>query len=183
MLHDFTNNDIRKVMIHQIYRVVQTVSSVTKRSYHLKSYKHILVATDLSPESKQAVARAKDMANRTNAEVSIIHIVEFSPVMYGGGEFAIPLNGDIEKSIQNQAEESLEKLANEFGIPADHLHIETGNTSEILMDKVQNLGIDLLLLGRHEHHGLGMLLGSTSNSMLHLMPCDVLAIMTKSENK
>jgi universal stress protein A len=36
--------------------------------------------------------------------------------------------------------------------------------------------VDLIIVGSHGRHGLALIFGSTSNSVLHGAPCDVLAV-------
>ena len=38
---------------------------------------------------------------------------------------------------------------------------------------------DLIVLGTHGRHGLGLLLGSTASGVLHGCPCDVLTVRIK----
>ena len=40
---------------------------------------------------------------------------------------------------------------------------------------------DLIVVGSHSRHGLGLLVGSTTDSVLHSAGCDVLAIHLKDE--
>ncbi len=47
------------------------------------AYKHILIAVDLSPESKILVEKAVSMARPYNAKVSLIHVdVNYSESVY-----------------------------------------------------------------------------------------------------
>jgi universal stress protein A len=41
--------------------------------------------------------------------------------------------------------------------------------------------IDLIVVGSHGRHGLALIFGSTSNSVLHGAPCDVLAVRITDE--
>jgi len=142
----------------------------------LKEYKHILVATNLIEDTKPVADKAKALAKLYNAKLSLVHVISYSPVLYGAGEFAIPLNGDVETSIQKQAEETLAKEGERLGVAKQDQWIEIGTTSGGIVNLVNKIGADLLVMGSHEHHGLGFLLGSTSNALLHAMPCDVLAM-------
>ena len=148
----------------------------TKGAIPLSSYKHILLASNLSKESDHVADKALMVAQQANAKLSIVHVVEFSPMMYGGGEFAIPLDGDIETSIQNKAKKELKRQAARLHIAAENQYIESGSTAEWLINLVNTIKADLLIVGCHEQHGFGILLGSTANTLLHTMPCDVLAI-------
>lgn len=66
--------------------------------------------------------------------------------------------------------------AKRLGIAKDDQWLEEGDMAEGLTTLIQKIHADLLLIGSHKHRLLGYLFGSTSNSILHLMPCDVLAI-------
>lgn len=143
------------------------------------TYKHILVATNLSEDSRQVADRARLIANASKAKLSMVHVIEFNPMMYSGGEFAVPLNGDIEESLHEHAAQALEAEGKRLKIPKEDQYLQSGITVDHLAETVTKLNIDLLVLGHHEHNWLTSVLGSTSNSILHLMPCDVIAVHLK----
>ena len=64
------------------------------------AYKHILIAVDLSPESKVLVEKAVSMARPYNAKVSLIHVdVNYSDLYTG----LIDVNlGDMQKRISEE---------------------------------------------------------------------------------
>ena len=64
------------------------------------AYKHILIAVDLSPESKVLVDKAVSMARPYNAKVSLIHVdVNYSDLYTG----LIDINlGDMQKRISEE---------------------------------------------------------------------------------
>jgi universal stress protein A len=45
----------------------------------------------------------------------------------------------------------------------------------------EEVGADLIVLGTHGRHGLGLLLGSTANGVLHGATSDVLAVRVRFE--
>lgn len=142
----------------------------------MQNYKHILLASDLLENSKMVGERAKQLAEAANAKLSIVHVVEFNPMVYGGGEFAIPLDGDLEQSVHEHAKKALMAEAERLGIASDHQHLQTGPAAENLADLVKAIHADLLVVGHRDRHWLGEIFGSTSNSIMHMMPCDILAV-------
>jgi len=142
----------------------------------MSSYQHILVASNLTEESKKVADRAKRMAELSGAKLSIVHVVEFNPMMYGGGEFAIPLDGDLEESVHNHASQALKAEAARLKLPEENSFLQSGTTAENLTDLVKSINADLLVMGHHERHWLAAMFGSTSNSMVHIMPCDIIAV-------
>ena len=69
------------------------------------AYKHILIAVDLSPESKVLVEKAVSMARPYNAKVSLIHVdVNYSDLYTG----LIDVNlGDMQKRISEETHHAL----------------------------------------------------------------------------
>ncbi len=73
------------------------------------AYKHILIAVDLSPESKVLVEKAVSMAKPYNAKVSLIHVdVNYSDLYTG----LIDVNlGDMQKRISEETHNALTELS------------------------------------------------------------------------
>jgi universal stress protein A len=142
----------------------------------VKQYKHILVATNLSDESIPVIAKASDIASTESAILNIVHVLESSPLVYGG-EYALALpESNIDESIEKHALEMLNQQAEKFNIPSENRYLEKGTTIAAIIHLLTVLNVDLLIVGNHELHGVGLLIGSTANTMLHKMPCDVLAV-------
>src|SRR3990167_1708566 len=138
-------------------------------------YQHILVAIDLSPRSKQVIQRAQAVAEKNNARVDIVHVIEHSPVAYGG-EFSIPIDVNLEYNIETQARQSLASLGKETHIATQNQHVLSGSVKRVVIDLADKLGVDLIVVGTHGHQGLDKLLGSRANAILHGARCDVLAV-------
>ncbi len=142
----------------------------------MQDYQHVLLATDLSEDSEAVAKRALFIATQAKARFSIAHIIEPTPMMYGGGEFAIPLDVGLEETLQQEIQKKLAEQSTRLGISLEHQYIRNGATKETLIELVNELKVDLLVLGSHDQKGLALLLGSTANALLHAMPCDILAV-------
>lgn len=139
-------------------------------------YHHILFASDLSPESLPIGKKARAIANDNDATLSITHVMDYAPLMYGGGEFAIPLDVTLEETLEKQAKLSLNKQGEELDIPEEQQWTRMGNTKNEIIQLAQTIQVDLIVIGAHDRHGFALLLGSTANSIIHTLPCDVLTI-------
>ena len=155
----------------------------------MSSYTNILVAIDLSEESDQVVARARGIAGTDKGvTVSLIHVVKPIEHVYGGFG-AVGLAGDFSAqmaTLEQQAIEHAEKRVAEYGtqlgVPAERQHVAVGNASGEIHRVAKDSGVDLVVIGSHGRHGLGLLLGSTANAVLHGARCDVLAVRIKVED-
>lgn len=140
----------------------------------MAQYKHILLATDFSPESKAVVKRAQALQTNNQCKLSIIHVLEPISIAYGG-EFPVDL-GDLHKELEKQAKEKLSALSEELKVNVDEQHLEVGITEKEIIRVAEDSDIDLIVLGSHGRHGISLLLGSTANAVLHHAKCDVLAV-------
>ena len=140
-------------------------------------YKNILFATDFSPESRRAQVRAVDVAQQYGTQLSIIHVIDYLPVsQLDGGLSVVP---DLEQKLNENAHDDIAACAAEIPLKLSHEHVCTGSPKREITDYAQAINADLIVLGSHGRHGLGLLLGSTANGVLHLARCDVLAVRVR----
>ena len=137
-------------------------------------YKHILIGLDLSPESQQVVDRVKFLFSRGDTKISICHVLEPLAFTYGGD---IPVDlSDVQAQLQQQATGRLEALAAQINVSQEDQHIILGHPAQEMHNMAKENDIDLIVVGSHGRHGLALIFGSTSNSVLHGATCDVLAV-------
>lgn len=138
-------------------------------------YQNILLAIDLHPscDSKPA-ERALDIAKQNNAKISVIHAIEHINA-YGVAQ-AYPTVIDLEEEMLAEAKTALAQFAEKYHIPANQQWIEIGSPKLVILEKAEAINADLIIVGSHGRHGLGLLFGSTANAVLHHAHCDVLAV-------
>ena len=137
-------------------------------------YTHILIGLDLSPESQQVVDRVKQLFADRDVKISICHILEPLAFTYGGD---IPVDlSDVQVQLEDQARTRLAALAEQLAIPEEDQHIVLGQPANEMRRMAKEEDVDLIIVGSHGRHGLALIFGSTSNSVLHGAPCDVLAV-------
>jgi universal stress protein A len=139
-------------------------------------YSHILLAVDLTDESTSTVVsnRAVALAQQNNARLSLIHVIEPISVAYGG-DAPIDLS-EIQEKLYVHARGRMKSFSEQFGVQTSHQFLVSGNMKTEVHRIVEQEGVDLVVVGSHGRHGLGLLLGSTVNSILHGSTCDVLAV-------
>ena len=143
-------------------------------------YHHILLATELGDENRYVEEQTAIMQKLTNAKLSVIHIIESLPAVYGVGEIGI--SDDYRTTSENLAEKarkSLQPISHRLGISQSNLIIGSGKVSVEILRHAEENNVDLIITGSHGRHGLQLLLGSTANAILHGTKCDVLAIRLK----
>jgi len=142
-------------------------------------YKHILVAIDLSDEASYVLEKAKDIAESNGAKITMVHVVEPLSVAYGSD---IPLNvTTLQEEITEHAKERISALADKINIGNGEQHIVYGRPEKEVHRIAETSDVDLIIVGTHGRHGLALILGSTSTSILHGSCCDVLAIRVNKQ--
>jgi universal stress protein A len=140
----------------------------------MDTWRHILVAVDLSDDSERVVQRALDVAQRYAGSVRLLHVVEYVPVE-PMGEALLP-SMQIEEELLRGARARLDRLAEQFGIAPDDRILRSGSTKVEILRAAREAGVDLIVLGSRERHGLAIILNLTEDTVLHAAPCDVLAV-------
>ncbi len=137
-------------------------------------YKNILLASDFSPEAERAERRAAEVAQKYDAQLSLIHVVDYYPSMQLEGGLAMLPN--IEERLNEKAQEDMDACIARLSMTFKNTHIGHGPPKGVIVDYANEIEADLIVLGSHGRHGLGLLLGSTATGVLHIARCDVLAV-------
>jgi len=139
-------------------------------------YRHILLAADLIDQDDSPIAeKAKVLKQLMNADLSIVHAIEL-PSSYGT-TYEMPIMAKWQEDLETSAKKRLAKLADALGVPEKQIYLKIGQPKNEILEVVKECGADLILVGSHGRHGIGLLLlGSTANAILHYAECDVLAI-------
>jgi universal stress protein A len=142
----------------------------------MNNYKHILLAVDFFEQCEAVINRAKDLAERYQAKLSIVHVVDSLPISDAGYGADIPFNLDLTAELMDSAKKRLAELAKKLLIPDNCQWLEMGSPNAEIVRIARENQVDLIVVGSHGRHGLALLLGSTANGVLHYAPCDVLAV-------
>jgi universal stress protein A len=141
----------------------------------MATYEKILVAVDLSPESRTVFARACELRAHYGSQVFLIHVVE--PIVLGGDYELVPvMPAEIEETLLQRARGFLGTLVGEASITDVQQIVEVGSVKHEILRFADEHGCDLIVIGAHGRHGVATLLGSTANAVLHGTRCDVLCV-------
>ena len=141
-------------------------------------YSRVLVAVDLTQEAPQVLAAAVKIAGQQHATLYVTSAIRPLNYAYTGYESTSigQAMANFEPEARASAQQALNKLCAPLDIPDEHISITFGRPAEMIKSQAQALEAELIVLGTHSRHGLGLLLGSTANGVLHGAPCDVLTI-------
>jgi universal stress protein A len=143
-------------------------------------YGKILLAVDLNTDSIAVARRARDLAARMGAELTVLHVVEYVPVEPPGENMIspVPLLYDLAAS----ARQRLVTLCADIGVDANHQRVEVGSVKGEVVRVARAMQCDLIVLGARERHGLSIFVNLTEDTVMHAAPCDVLAVRVNGEH-
>lgn len=130
-----------------------------------------LVALDLSEEADQVLEKAQLLANTFKAQLHLLHVVE--PIIGDSNYFMPGTYMEVEEALQRRADEFLQKKISDYKLSGAEYSVRLGSVKSEIFRLVEEKGVKLIVIGTHGRHGVGLLLGSTANAVLHGTPCDV----------
>ena len=137
-------------------------------------YQNILVAVDLGATTETVIERAAALARDHHAKLHVLHVIEPLTITYGGD---IPMDfSAIQEEILDQAKQQLNKLCENLGVAEANRHLVTGRPESEIPSQAKAINGDLIVVGTHARWGLALLLGSTTDGVMHSAECDVLAV-------
>jgi universal stress protein A len=140
---------------------------------HLKK---ILTPIDFSDASRKALKYALAFAQKFQASLNLLHVVEFATV---GSEFgAVELSRMIEDMQENAERQLALWVKQEIGglVPCEAL-IRTGRPYAEIIEAAQTMEIDLIIIASHGHSSLAhVVLGSTVERVVRQGTCPVLVV-------
>ena len=151
----------------------------SKRARSLKAapaFKTILVATDFSEVSLNALQVAKLFAEQFGATVQILTVIE--PIPFIAGVESMPLAVTDDRVEKNTRMELARLVARELP-PTISSKVEVlwGKPADEILKLARGCNVDLILLGTHGRTGLKhLLLGSTAENVVRRAPCPVLVV-------
>ncbi|MBU1362841.1 MAG: universal stress protein [Gammaproteobacteria bacterium] len=144
-------------------------------------YKKILVAIDDSTTSQGALAEALHIARTSKAKLYITHVADETVLNLHGHAMtsAVNLDGAVANLVQAGRALLDKAMESATDIDAEALLLEASNRriSEVISEKAKELGVDLIVIGRHGQRGLAtLILGSVAEQLAKIADASVLLV-------
>lgn len=137
----------------------------------MNGYKKILVAIDLSPDSRLVIDKAHQLAAHYEAELSLVHVAE--PVAVNN---TVDFSGVYFESLMRDSRKLLLDIGKDQNIPESRLYSGLGNPAKEICNTAKAMEADLVIMGSQGKLGLARLLGSTSRGVSHAIDRDLLIV-------
>jgi nucleotide-binding universal stress UspA family protein len=137
----------------------------------------VLFPTDFSPEATDALAYAREFAEKYGARLYVLHVIE-DPTsklydMVSADYHALDRNAR-EKTQERLAQLHRERLGNS---PNCEALIERGELFEHILKTVNEQHIDVIVMSAHTHAGFHLhLISNLPEKLVHRAPCHVFVV-------
>ena len=160
--------------------------------------KRILYATDLSENARYAFGYAVSLANRHDAKITVLHVVEelssFAQSMVAdmmGEKRLADIKTGKEKEVISELKIRLEEFCDNVRheqpscpFVVDNTIVVTGHPVDQIVHQAAEMDADMIVIGSHGRGGLaGVTMGSTSRRVIRRCAMPVLVVRLQENGK
>ncbi len=147
--------------------------------------KNILVPTDFSPTAEHAVQLALEIAKKENINVYLLHVLGFNFDSALELDKLFPESPFGKEALEHFMKGGYDKLTDYIKEPKSNYDnikkvVEIGVPSDIIIEKIKELDIDLVVMGTHGATGMKeFFLGSNAEKVVRYADCPVITVKHK----
>jgi nucleotide-binding universal stress UspA family protein len=135
-------------------------------------YKHILIPTDGSPQSRKAIAGAVALAKAIGAKVTgVFAAPPATPIVYRNhlpaGFATMAEHKQIIEESAARYLDAIEQAAKKAGVPCEVISVTSDYPADTILSAAKKRKCDLIVMATHGRRGIkGVLLGSETQRVL-----------------
>jgi universal stress protein E len=148
------------------------------KAEHMDLPKVVLAATDFSEISRKAVSQGLLVAQHTNAEFHLLHVVDSNDVPEDLIS-RIPMGSSLQREINQEASKRMDEFIDSLAVDraSIQVHQSWGTPWQEIRRAAKFQAADLLVIGTVGRSGIqGLLLGNTAEKVLDTCDCSILAV-------
>jgi nucleotide-binding universal stress UspA family protein len=155
----------------------------------MKKFSKILVPTDYSKTSKEALLAALEFCREFKAQLRVLHVVEVGMYgMYGPEAFWTSENID---NLRRSASAEMDRFLKSIDQSAvrdvtinGHVEMSSKRAADTIDEDAQNNNVDLIVMTTHGRSGLDhLIMGSVAERLVRIARCPILTMKVQEEGK
>jgi nucleotide-binding universal stress UspA family protein len=143
--------------------------------------KKILVPTDFSGYSDNAIKQAVDIAEKFSAKIVLLHVIDQS-IQQCAADYCLSnaaveqLKNESTKTSEDKIKKTINTLKGSTKVDVSFV-VKNGVPAEVILDEQMRNGIDLIVIASHGKTGiLRHLIGSVTDKVVRAAKCPVMVI-------
>ncbi len=144
----------------------------------LPAFRHILCPVDFSAHSDRAMEYAGDLAQRFQADLTVLHVI-YDPLDITCSHIPHPPLEQLREELIREAERMLERRVRRRlrHLPRTKTAVAAGPPFRQIIRYAQDHHVDLIVMGTQGLTGLDrLIMGSTAERVMRMAPCPVVSI-------
>lgn len=138
----------------------------------------IVAAIDASPAARQVLERAIAQARATGAELHVVHVFQPPSAVYAMEGVYLIEDDALAESERNAVWHQVTPMLDGSGVDWTRVDLE-GYPAHLIVEHAKEHEADLIVIGSRGRSGFtSFLLGSTSRTVIHDSPVDILVVRT-----
>jgi len=123
--------------------------------------------------NQRVLKRSNDIATALGGSVHVISV--YPSVEHWVGPITLAINFDtVRAQVHQDISRQVNEMVSELRLDVAHVHTREGHTEEEIQKAVEETGAEILVMGTHHRSGAkGVVLGNTSEKILHTVRADV----------
>lgn len=145
--------------------------------------KKILVPLDFSETGRLAMEHAAELAKRTKAELTIVHVMPLTPYYFEIPEpiFLIGEQEEMRRTLNEKLKDTAHELTEKHKLVPKTILLE-GRVANNIIQAARDEKSDLVIMGTHGAKGFEELfIGSNAQKVVNLAPCPVITIQSHAK--
>lgn len=141
----------------------------------------IIAAVDASPAARPVVQRAIEQARSTGDDIQVVHVFQPPSTVYPIEGMYLTDDEEFERAEHELVWKDIEDLLNGAPVATDKVGLR-GYPASALVEHGREVDAGLIVIGSRGRGGFASLvLGSTSQAVIHDAACDVLVVKTNAD--
>jgi universal stress protein A len=145
----------------------------------MNDYKKILAAIDFSDYDGIVIKQARYLADKFDAELIVIHVLDDIPMPDTPYGTIITLSAQSGDPLLEEEKNKFNQICDSVDIAPVNRWLVWGKPQEEITRLAIKERVDLIVVGSHGRHGLTALMGSTAKGVIFNAECDVLTVHLK----
>jgi nucleotide-binding universal stress UspA family protein len=170
--------EVAMINTHEVAESVQTLLPTSKETL----FKNILLATDFSPASDDALEYAASLARRFASRIYLAHVITLDPIPMMAPEVAVRSLQELRVAAEKSMAEVLQ--SGRLNAVKNQVVIQDGNLWAVIEGWIQKYEIGLLVVGAH---GAGavrkIVIGSAAEEIFRKAQVPVLTVGPSAEKE
>ena len=137
-------------------------------------YQVALIAIDLSENSTQVLQKAKAIIQQTQCDYQVVCCYE--PLIAYLTEMSLPITSFDDAEMIATLKQRLAETVAAAGLDSAKACLIESVVGAGICQHAKTIQAEVIIIGSHGRSGLGVLIGSTTNYVLHHTDADVLAV-------